>query len=74
AAARAAGSVVGLAVGVQARSMPLPEIEATADVILGGPPEAARFLAGLARAAGPAAEPTAGRPRRPGPSGSRGPG
>ncbi len=62
-AARRTGTTTGLAVGVQARAVPLPEIAAAADALLADPAEAGRLLWRLATL------PT-GSPRpRPGPSG-----
>ena len=61
--ARRAGTTAGLAVGVQARAVPLPEIVDTADAIVADPAEAARLLWRLAT------WPTGSRRPRPGPSG-----
>ena len=44
-----AGRIDGVAVAIQARAEVPPEVVATADLVLGSPRDAARFLAGLAR-------------------------
>jgi len=62
-AARADGTTKSLAVGVDARAHPVPEIMATADAVLPGPAEAARLLWRLAT------WPTGWPRRRLGPSG-----
>ena len=49
-AEREAGRTDGVAVAIQARTEVPPEVGATADLVLGSPPDAARFLSGLARA------------------------
>jgi trehalose 6-phosphate phosphatase len=49
-AEREAGLTDGLAVAIQARSEVPPEVGANADVVLGSPHDAARFLAALSRA------------------------
>ena len=53
-AARDAGQTHGFALAVQARAEAPPEVAAAADVVLGSPRDAARFLAGLARLLQPA--------------------
>ncbi|HXR27835.1 MAG TPA: trehalose-phosphatase, partial [Candidatus Baltobacteraceae bacterium] len=62
-AARALGTSKSLAVGVDARAHPVPEIIAAADAIVPSPGEAARLLWRLAT------WPTGWPRRRPGPSG-----
>jgi trehalose-phosphatase len=57
--AREAGEVDGLAVAVQARAEAPPAVAEAADLVLGSPVDAARFLAGLARRVGAV---PAGRP------------
>lgn len=49
-AARQQGELDGIAVAVLARTEVPPEVAATADIVLGSPAEATRFLAALARA------------------------
>jgi trehalose 6-phosphate phosphatase len=46
---REAGRIDGMAVAIQARTEVPPEVAATADLVLGSPREAARFLSALAR-------------------------
>ena len=50
-AERAAGPTDGVAVAIQARSEVPPEVAANADIVLGSPHDAARFLSALSRAA-----------------------
>ena len=47
--ARANGETDGIAAAIQARAEVPPEVAATADLVLGSPRDAARFLAALAR-------------------------
>jgi len=49
---RAAGRTDGVAVAIQARAEVPPEVAANADLVLGSPRDAARFLSGLARRLG----------------------
>jgi len=49
-AEREAGRSDGLAVAIQARAEVPPEVAATADIVLGSPGDAARFLSALSRA------------------------
>jgi len=49
-AARTAGTILGLAVGVHAHGEIPPQVAASADVVLDSPAETARFLAALDRA------------------------
>ncbi len=62
-AARAAGGTVGLALGIQARAVPLVDVVDAADALLASPAEAARLLWRLA------AWPTGSPPPQPGPWG-----
>lgn len=62
-AARAADGTAGLALGVQARAIPLPDVVEAADALLASPAEAARVLWLLAQ------WPTGSPPRPPGPWG-----
>jgi len=50
--ARAAGRTDGVAVAIQARNEVPAEVAATADIVLGSPREAARFLSAIAREIG----------------------
>ena len=48
-AEREAGSTDGVAVAIQARAEVPPEVAANADLVLGSPRDAARFLCALTR-------------------------
>ena len=48
-AEREAGRIDGVAVAIQARSEVPPEVAATADIVLGSPRDAARFLSAIER-------------------------
>lgn len=51
-AEREAGRIDGVAVAIQARAEVPPEVAATADLVLGSPRDAARFLSAIARQLG----------------------